>query len=59
MWSFMDALNAITNSLVYIRLIQLDPSDFINLELKTRLNTYMIVAIVVSWARFITFFLVI
>jgi len=58
-WAKLELLNAITNSLTYLLVMMLSVENITDPETKRMLNWAMIASIFVSWARFISFFLVV
>jgi hypothetical protein len=58
-WAFLELLNAISNTFTYLYFLKLTVEDIADPQTKGLLNWAMILSIFISWARFISFFLVI
>jgi len=58
-WSILDFANAITNTICFGMFIPLTANDLMNETTKELYNWIQVLAILVSWARFLSLFLVI
>jgi len=58
-WTFMDLIPAIVNFIVIYEMRNLEVDQIIDPAKKAILNYYIIVALVFSWFRFLSYFLVI